>query len=192
MYHIHNHPSGDSSPSPQDKQAVKILSEYVNNFICGYVIGIGNYTKLVPTEYGVEQVTKEFDDRNVDKTILNNDDKIVSYLRNLNTDSDSSYLVYLDTKWKLISIQKVLNKEFADKNIFNWIKNEKVKNGAYACIAYTEDEELFEVLTNNCGKGRSFFNVLFGDSPTTFRSALSEREFLDMPEEEIVYKSKKL
>lgn len=122
---LHNHPTGDSNTNSYDMRSWKDYSEHVPGFKYGIVVGKNNYTVYTISEDGSEDVefqgTLDPPDNSVRWADLPN------YIHRLDRiyREGSSFLIYADARFNLISIQRIGDVEFKDKNIWNYIKNEK-------------------------------------------------------------------
>lgn len=194
IYHIHNHPTGDStSKTTQDDNNARLYKKYLPElFKCAFVVGDDNVTQLIVDDY-FRVTRKTIGEYKQLGDVLTNKEKLYDYISDKNPEYDCSYVVYVDAKEKVLALQKISNVEFEDKNILNYIRNEIKRNGASGCFLYTEDEDLYNSVASCGGKGRMFIDVLYGYGDHYYKSAASNREFLDEPQMWYnTYKAKKL
>ena len=177
-YIVHNHPSGDSTPSMPDKKTCQSFNAGLEGFIAGIVIGKDNYsvmtinprTTAVHTEY-----SGSFDDSRPQFT---SQTEVVDYIQDMANNNNASYIIYADNKLKLISVQQIGNKEFRDKDIFSYINNEKHNNGASGCFLYTTDEDIYDKACRYTGNNSVFTDTFCATGNTTYKSAVSEHDNL--------------
>ena len=175
-YLVHNHPSGNSTVSSYDIKSCKHFKNNLPGLIAGIVVGDDNYSII--NVNGQEFITKKGDF--VDKRKeFRNADAVIQYIKQFDNDEDSSFVIYADNYLKLISVQKILNKEFRDKNIFSYIANEKHKNGAVSCFLCTHSNEIYEDACKYTS-AKSLFDDTFLIQDNLYKSAVSEYDNLGM------------
>ena len=158
-YVLHNHPSGNSAPSEADKRLCRAMAYTTPGFIYGIVIGDNNFSVIsVDREEFIPHIEfkGKFDD---DRAVLKDIDTVFQFAKENMSDENSSYIIYIDSGARLISVQRILNKEFNDRNIFLYISNEKHNNGARNCYLCTFSKDIYWKACNYTGTDRLFFDT---------------------------------
>lgn len=177
-YMMHNHPTGDSHVSQEDIDYCKTYASNLNGFLGGIVIGRDNFS-VIEMDKNMNPRVEFRGSLNDDRPILNNWTTVIDYIKNTKTEDSSSYVIYTDTKRKLISVQRISNVEFNDKNIFNYINNEKNSNGAPFCFLYTTSSDIYFDACSYTGSGRLFEDVFYSEN-NYYQSARVEGDNLGM------------
>lgn len=178
-YVLHNHPSGDSTPSEADKKLCQAMASQVYGFLCGIVIGDDNFS-IIKVDKQTFKPYIEFKGKlDDDRIILKDMDAIFQLAQKHMSDENSSYIIYIDSGARLISVQRILNKEFNDKNIFLYISNEKHNNGARNCYLCTFSEDIYWKACNYTGTDRLFFDTFLIED-NLYMSARAEGDNLGM------------
>ena len=179
-YLLHNHPSGNSQPSNADMWCAKIFKQRVDGFLGSIVIGDNNFTIINVDDNLNIDIKKSGEYVNNNPAFMDDED-VVEYAKTIVQGSlgDSSFIIYADSQAKLISAQKISNKEFNDKNIFSYISNEKHINGAVKCFLCTQDEDIYFRAAKYAGDRRLFTDVLCING-NKYISAISEMDNLEV------------
>ena len=179
-YLLHNHPSGNSKPSDADISIAKILKYHIAGFLGSIVIGDDNFSTITIDDNFNANIKTGGEYVNDSPTFRDWDD-VFEYTKtimqgNLN---NSSYIIYADAQSKLISVQRISNKEFNDQNIFAYISNEKHANGAFRCFLCTQDKDIYYRAAKYAGNKKLFEDVLCING-NKYISAVVERDNWDV------------
>lgn len=106
----------------------------------------------------------------------------------MRANKECSYIFYLSSQFQLLSLQEIDNQEFKDKNIFNYILNEKERNGATFCYLCTQDESIYKLACKFVGtmQNNLFVDAFYSPSENSYKSARASMEYLG-----VVLKDKK-
>lgn len=179
-YMVHNHPSGDSHVSGEDIMMCQRYAKNLPGFLGGIVIGDNNFSMIRIDEKDLSPSIEFQGEILDDRALLNDPQGIISYLKQLNyNDTNSSLVIYVDTKGKLISIQSIANKEFNDKNIFAYINNEKHRNGAIRSFLCTFSKDIYWMTCKYAGRDNLFEDVFLA-SGSSYQSARAEHHNLNV------------
>ena len=179
-YIVHNHPSGDSTPSNADKRTCQIFNSGLTGFISGIVIGKDNYSVITIDSATSTVHTKQGGSFADSRPQLTTPADVVDYVSQLTSGDDASYVVYADSKLRLIAVQRIENKEFNDKNIFAYLNNEKRINGASGCFLYTTDDTIYNKACAYTGGDGLFTDTFYPTGRSTYKSAVSDHDNLGM------------
>lgn len=179
-YLLHNHPSGNSQPSNADMWCAKIFKQRVDGFLGSIVIGDNNFTIINVDDNLNIDIKTSGEYMNNNPTFRYVED-VIEYAKTIVQGGlgDSSFIIYADSQAKLISVQKISNKEFNDKNIFSYISNEKHINGAVKCFLCTQDEDIYFRAAKYAGDRRLFTDVLRING-NKYISAITEMDNLEV------------
>ena len=190
-YMIHNHPSGDSNVSQDDIRACRYYAWNLNGFLGEIVVGKDNFSIITLDKETLEprvEYKGSFED---DRPLLNDWISVIDYLKEMHKEPCNSYVIYADNRLRLISIQRISDKEFNDKNIFHYLSNEKHNNGAVNCYLYTTVEDIYKKACMYTGGEKLFTDVFISDGDY-YKSARVERDNLGQIVRDEPIKTKKL
>lgn len=177
-YIVHNHPSGDSTPSQKDKNLCIIYSQNIPGFLGGIVLGKDNFS-IISIDKNLNVKTEFKGDYNDNREKLNDKGPIINYVEKNNWDlSSDTFVIYVDTSLRLISVQRIANKEFNDKNIFRYIANEKHSNGALRCFVVTSSEDIYWACATYINNKSQLITDVFYFNGNSYKSAVYEHDYL--------------
>lgn len=175
VFLLHNHPSGDVSPSVDDFKATRWLAKHIsdntNARIGGHIIIDHDvYTELtVDTSAGTFAVNEEkknipqssfdfllspsIDNDNLSKRI-GSIDQVAAMGRDMNTADGYSAIIYADKNGRIRQLQEVSDKALlSNKQMPNYIRNQRREVGAGMAFVYTKNDSVFREMLNTYKSG---------------------------------------
>jgi len=152
FYLLHNHPSGQSHPSPEDLRLTKSLAAEVEGFRGHVVINSGEYSVINNENFGVTKyLLKQGKDKLLTPSIphdlllaeLNGPEDVAYIGRQLKTPSGFVTLLYRSQN-NVRAIQEMPVELFKRKEGVEYIQGRMRAFGGQSVLAYTEDPSLWE------------------------------------------------
>lgn len=129
---VHNHPSGSTIPSEDDKQITLILAKNLGSKVEHIVIDHDNYSKItaLPLEgvWDEKEIkyTPKIPDWTVKEPALNSAQKIIDWFKGMRTSPDTITVGYLDLKLGMIAYEPY-NKEILNRGTLPETIKQKMK-----------------------------------------------------------------
>lgn len=154
-YMVHNHPSGNPTPSHLDQQLTLQLAHHTKGYLGHIVTNHVRYALLDrDAEYEIHQMELDMKDpfagASVSHPLLGEVISTSSALANVGrelqiVDNDSvSVMVYIALTNAVVKIQEISNVIFADPAFTDWLREEMFAIGAVRCCCITSDEEVYD------------------------------------------------
>jgi len=177
-YIVHNHPSGNSAASKDDLDGCSKYAKSLPGFLGGIVIGDNNFS-FIEVDDNFNASSEFFGNIQNNRKVFDSKVSVIEYINDTITNIDgSTFVIYVDISSRLISLQRIADKEFNDKNIFRYISNERHNNGAKACFLVTSSEDVYWKSVLYTGRNDSMFLDVFYFDGNVYRSARAEYDYL--------------
>lgn len=201
VYLLHNHPSGDVTPSRQDFGVTGKLAETIQNntkakFMGHVVIDHETYAqidvdtnkrtasweqKTIPGQSSFDfLLTPSLDNENLGKEVLNAG-AVAAVGKEIVNSSGYSAIIYASSKGYVRQLQEVSDKALKNnKQIGNYIRNQRVNSGAGMAFVYTKDRDVYDALVQVYGDDILTDVVLDGAEFKDMRKNVFQREGMYM------------
>ena len=201
VYLLHNHPSGDVTPSRQDFGVTGKLAETIQNntkakFMGHVVIDHETYAqidvdtnkrtasweqKTIPGQSSFDfLLAPSLDNENLGKEVLNAG-AVAAVGKEVVNSSGYSAIIYASSKGYVRQLQEVSNKALKNnKQIGSYIRNQRVNSGAGMAFVYTKDRTVYDALVQVYGSDILTDVVLDGAEFKDMRKNVFQREGMYM------------
>ena len=162
FYIMHNHPSGDVTPSWADRSATGVISKHVDGFKGHLIINHNKYSVLEANnetgDVDQEEFVKEFEkvDRFIstknehpllDKYISGNKD-LGKFALDVKNTNEYSTIFYITTKNKILGVQEIPNEMISNRGYFmKFMKRRAITFGTHKAVLVM-DESLADEYRN--------------------------------------------
>ena len=201
VYLLHNHPSGDVTPSRQDFGVTGKLAEAIQNntkakFMGHVVIDHETYAqidvdtnkrtasweqKTIPGQGSFDLLlTPSLENANLGKEVLS-PGAVAAVGKDVVNGSGYSAIIYTSSKGYVRQLQEISDKVIKNnKQIGNYIRNQRVNAGAGMAFVYTKDRAVYDALVQVYGDDILTDVVLDGSEYKDMRKNVFQREGMYM------------
>ena len=155
-YYIeHNHPTDNINASSGDIYIDKLFKKCVPGYKGSIILGItkASYIGVNDEDY----IELSLDNITAPEFTEITKENSENFCKNL--DINKSAILYINLDAKIFKIELLNNKEFNDKNIFNYIQNQKSKFGAWRAEVYTKQESIFNIIGHSKHPHQAVYGV---------------------------------